>query len=93
MKIKFRNKFNCPDRISGKPKRLKELGIKVLGSKSKDSYMWDYENTPVQMKTRTFSNVEIEWNDDKDCCDIIFPNNVAFGYVDDIDFRIIKEQD
>jgi len=91
-KIKFRNKFNCPDRINGKPKALKELGIKVLGRNSKDSFMWDYENVKIEMKTKTFSNVEIDWNDEKDCCDICFSNGVCFGYVDDDDFRILDEE-
>ena len=86
-KIKFRNKFNCPERINGTPEQLKEVGIEVLGKPSEDSYMWDYENTPIKMKTRIFSDVFVDWNDDHDCCDVFFPNGVIFGYVDDTDFR------
>jgi len=88
--IRFVDKFDEPDRISGTAKELKELGVKVLGSKSKESFMWDYEYVPIEMKTRTFSNVEIDWNDEKDCCDIIFSNGVCFGYVMDSDFRVIE---
>lgn len=89
-KIKFRNKFDCPERINGSLERFKELGFKVLGPKSKESYVWDYENVPIKMTRRTFSGVEVDWNDDKDCCDIVFSNGVCFAYVDDTDFRIIE---
>lgn len=88
--ICFKEDFH-PDRISGDTKKLNDLGITLVNEcKSEHSVMWDFEFPEIKfIKSRTFKNVEIDWNDEKDCCDVFFENGVCFGYVDSDCFAII----
>lgn len=85
--IKFREGFQ-PDRIGyDHDGRLAEYGIKILGGKSTDSVMWDYENTDVEMDYSKEYDAEFVCEDDEDYGDVYFANGVCFGYVgrDDIE--------
>jgi hypothetical protein len=88
VKIRFKEGFS-PDRISGTKKKVEELGIKILSKKSKDSWMWDYENPDVKMPNKDFE-VLLEFAQDEDYGDLMFKNGVVFGYVDEDDFEVVS---
>jgi len=86
--IKFVPGFS-PDRIAGEAEDLKFFDIKLVDEgEQKGSIAWTYEFPTVKIPDEEF-DVVLDWNSEKDCCDVVFSNGLVFGYVDDKDMKII----
>ena len=82
--IRFSESFK-PSYVYGGRKELEALGIKLAPGTSKEPWNWTYENPIVFIPQKNYT-VQLNWNDEEDCCDVVFSNGVVFGYVDTLDF-------
>ena len=87
--VVFSREF-MPTHIWGKKRFLRQLGIVVTNGDGKENWNWDYENPIIEIPDKRFK-VEIDWNEKRDCCDMVFENGVVFGYVHPEDFVEISK--
>jgi len=73
--------------ISGSKEDVEKLGFKIHGEKSKDSFMWTYENVDVETPHKAFK-AHINGLGE-DYVDIVF-DDFTLGYVDADYFKVIE---